>query len=196
MRMNNNLHHHLTPSSWNDLSWEKAAEIQINKIFELRIEDFEHSDDLVQMRKYLDVMISELQAAPVGKIAMNFIELGRIARALGKNSGFLNSEYFLEPRPLLSVIIRKQRDYGHENIARFGRTGLLVRLHDKVARLENLLGSGKSPNNESIEDNVGDVIGYCTIGAMWEEGTFLRALQGNTVAESAYVVEKIEKLAV
>jgi len=194
MHMKNNLLHHSTRSSWNDLSWEKAAEIQINKIFELRIEDFEHLDDLAQMRKYLDVMISELQEAPPGKIAMNFIELGRIARVLGKNSGFLNSEYFLEPENLLSVIIRKQRDYGHENIARFGRTGLLVRLHDKVARLENLLGSGSTPNNESIEDNIGDVIGYCTIGAMWEEGTFLRALQGNTVVESAYVVENIEKL--
>jgi hypothetical protein len=80
--------------------------------------------------------------------------------------------------------LRKQHDYGHENIARFGRLGLLVRVHDKIARLENLLGTGSSPNHESIEDNVVDVIGYSIVAAMWEEGTFLLALLPSTVAES------------
>lgn len=186
--------HPLTRSSSSELSWEKAAEIQISHIFNEGLAGIAGIPPLIQLRAYLDTMISDLQDAPVGKIGEMFIELGRIARALGNNCEFLNSEFFLEHDKLLNVIIRKQRDYGHENIARFGRIGLLVRLHDKVARLENLLGSGNTPNNESIEDNIGDVIGYCTIGAMWEEGTFLRALQGNTVVESRYAVENIEKL--
>lgn len=183
--MKNNLLHHSTPSFLTDLSWENAAEINISHIYSSGPKAIDGISPLIQLRAYLDVMISELQDAPVGKIGEMFIELGRIARALGNNLNFLNSDLFLEPQQLLSIVVRKQRDYGHENIARFGRTGLLVRLHDKVARLENLLGTGQTPNNESIEDNIADVIGYSIIGAMWEEGTFLLALQGTTVVESA-----------
>jgi hypothetical protein len=78
-----------------------------------------------------------------------------------------------------ATLVRKQRDYGHENIRRFGRQGLMVRMHDKVARLENLLSSsdgGVKPNNESIEDNIMDVIGYAAIGMMWESRLFLLPL--------------------
>ena len=76
-----------------------------------------------------------------------------------------------------ALLIRKQADYGHENIARFGRIGLMVRMHDKVARLENLHRDiSGAPNNESIEDNLLDLIGYSTIGKMWEDRTFMLPL--------------------
>jgi hypothetical protein len=81
-------------------------------------------------------------------------------------------------------VTKKQHDYGPENIARFGRTGLLVRMHDKIARLENLLASGRAPENESINDNLFDVIGYSCVAMMWEEGTFLLPLVSDTVVES------------
>jgi hypothetical protein len=56
-------------------------------------------------------------------------------------------------------------DYGHNNIQRFGLDGLIVRIHDKIARLENLTerDSG-SPNHESINDTFTDIVGYCIIG--------------------------------
>ncbi len=77
-----------------------------------------------------------------------------------------------------NLLIRKQADYGHDNISRFGRIGLMVRMHDKVARLENLRrDSVDAPNNESIEDNLLDLIGYSTIGKMWEDRTFMIPLQ-------------------
>jgi hypothetical protein len=74
------------------------------------------------------------------------------------------------------VLVRKQRDYGHENIRRFGRQGLMIRIHDKVARLENLLANGETPNNESIEDTLLDIVGYSAIGIMWEKNKFLLPL--------------------
>lgn len=59
----------------------------------------------------------------------------------------------------------------------------MVRMHDKVARLENLLlqldGGGK-PENETIQDNLLDVVGYATIGIMWESMTFLLPLQSRS----------------
>lgn len=75
-------------------------------------------------------------------------------------------------KDISDVLVRKQRDYGHENISRFGRIGLLVRCHDKVARLENLEAKGVDPQNESVSDNYMDVIGYSAIGMMWERGWF------------------------
>lgn len=73
---------------------------------------------------------------------------------------------------ILATLCRKQNDYGHENIARFGRLGLLVRVHDKIARLNNLITKGGVPQNESIEDTYVDIVGYSAIGMMVERGWF------------------------
>ena len=105
-----------------------------------------------------------------------FFNIGAAAVGAASAAGFdINQENLIE------TLVRKQRDYGHENIARFGRDGILVRLHDKIARLENLTAKGEPPMNESFSDNYLDVIGYCTVGAMWESGEFLLPL---TVVES------------
>ncbi len=82
------------------------------------------------------------------------------------------------------VLVRKQTDYGPENIRRFGRRGLIVRMHDKIARLENLMANGTKPNNESIADNILDVIGYAAIGIMWEDGNFLLPLKPRVLTTS------------
>lgn len=71
-----------------------------------------------------------------------------------------------------ALICKKQRDYGKSAISRFGRTGLVVRTHDKIARLKNLVLSRTKPSNESISDTFTDIIGYCALGMMWERGWF------------------------
>jgi hypothetical protein len=73
---------------------------------------------------------------------------------------------------ITETLIRKQHDYGHHNISRFGRHGLLVRVHDKIARLKNLMLQSAAPNNESISDTYTDIVGYSAIGIMWERGWF------------------------
>lgn len=87
----------------------------------------------------------------------------------------------LSTKEVSEILVKKQRDYGPENIRRFGRRGLIVRMHDKVARLENLLASGETPNNESIADNILDVIGYAAIAIMWEGNQFLLPLKPYSV---------------
>lgn len=77
---------------------------------------------------------------------------------------------------IAEILVRKQRDYGPENIAKFGRFGLAVRTHDKVARLENLLATGNKPSNESVLDTLIDIVGYSAIGIMWEKDEFLLPL--------------------
>lgn len=73
---------------------------------------------------------------------------------------------------VIDTVIRKQRDYGKENIRRFGYAGLVVRVHDKLARLEHLLATGADPENESLADTVLDLVGYSVLGVMVARGTF------------------------
>jgi hypothetical protein len=79
-------------------------------------------------------------------------------------------------RTVTTTIAGKQRDYGHDNIARFGVLGLVVRLSDKAARLINLIGRGDAAVNESLADTWLDIAGYCVLALMWIDGTFLLPL--------------------
>lgn len=132
--------------------------------------------DLNQLRADLDGFIDEMfhTAAGFDKAKGQWAVLGADALEIA----IQRSEPF-DIIDVHNIVVGKQRDYGPENIRRFGRQGLMVRMHDKVARLENLLsidGGGK-PNNESIKDNLLDVVGYSTVAIMWESMTFLLPLQ-------------------
>ncbi len=73
---------------------------------------------------------------------------------------------------MTELLIRKQHDYGHDNINGFGFTGLVVRLSDKVARLTNLTNKTADPLNESVLDTWLDIVGYCVIAEMLFAETF------------------------
>jgi hypothetical protein len=67
------------------------------------------------------------------------------------------------------VLVKKHKDYGTKNILNtpFGaEIGILVRLHDKLSRLVNLLQEAKEPQNESIEDTWLDIRNYGQIGML------------------------------
>lgn len=61
----------------------------------------------------------------------------------------------------------KNADYGNS----FAKTrekyenAILIRLHDKFSRLEELLMSGRSPcvNNETVDDTLADLANYCIL---------------------------------
>lgn len=81
---------------------------------------------------------------------------------------------------IISTVINKQKDYGHHNIAMFGITGLVIRLHDKIARAENLLSKERMENavpGESLYDTFTDIIGYSIIAIMWLNNTFMFDLE-------------------
>jgi hypothetical protein len=69
----------------------------------------------------------------------------------------------------VSLLIKKHNDYGPKNIADAPGgplNGLAVRLHDKVARLSNLISNKKTPSNESLEDTFIDILNYGVIGLL------------------------------
>lgn len=79
----------------------------------------------------------------------------------------------------VALMARKQADYGHQNILKFGRKGVEVRLWDKIARYENLIRRGVEPENESLHDTLIDIVGYCIIWQMLSAGTFKLPLKAD-----------------
>lgn len=156
-------------------TWDDAAEQVVEMIFAQKRR--KKRATVEQIRVDLDGFIDDLFHAPAGyaKAMGCWSVIGGDAVEMADDFGGLTSG------GVTATLIRKQRDYGHENIARFGRQGLMVRLHDKVARLENLLASGRHPENESIEDTLLDIVGYSAIGMMWENGIFLLPLHEHTL---------------
>jgi hypothetical protein len=74
---------------------------------------------------------------------------------------------------LYGIMIRKHKDYGPMNIAGApggAMNGLRVRMYDKLARLNNLVDTGDTPNYESIEDTLIDLANYAIIGLLVQRG--------------------------
>lgn len=100
-----------------------------------------------------------------------------------KNTNFLPD---LEPEPtaielavweitdsLAELLIKKHKDYGPRNIADAPGgplNGLRVRIHDKTARINNLIESGATPENESLRDSFMDLANYGIIAMMVLDG--------------------------
>lgn len=162
--------------------WADAARTCVYQI--LSYFDDGGTGDVKDLRGYIDYVIFEM--GPGSKSFVGATKAAEFWRTFGSLAARAGKKYDIFPNfpdsgpellevvnQITDILVRKQRDYGHENIARFGRAGLLVRCHDKVARLENLLTSGRVPENESVVDNFIDVIGYSAIGMMWEKQWFL-----------------------
>ena len=73
---------------------------------------------------------------------------------------------------MVATLCRKQHDYGHGNIRKFGFYGVLVRMSDKIERLDNLIKNNRTAANESTNDTLMDIVGYSVIGMMLLDGTF------------------------
>ena len=80
---------------------------------------------------------------------------------------------------LAELVIKKQKDYGHENIMAFGELGVLVRANDKIARLKNL--QGKEASNEPRMDSWVDLGGYSLIAQMLDRGWFTLPLAKDVI---------------
>lgn len=70
---------------------------------------------------------------------------------------------------LAELLLKKHRDYGPKNISDSPGgplNGLRVRMHDKLARINNLIDNNREPENESLEDSFKDMANYAIIGLL------------------------------
>ncbi len=58
------------------------------------------------------------------------------------------------------LLIKKDIDYGSDNLDKFGVVGITIRMGDKMSRLENFMMNKKCLVQEKIEDTLHDLIGY------------------------------------
>lgn len=184
-------------------SWEQAAHSIVQEIYDLTYSNgtTDIGTLIKMMRHKVDETIGATKnltntTSPTATYSVQqmWYFLARHALTILTNTGH---------RPhidtLTQLYITKQQDYGSENIAKFGTAGLLIRIHDKTARLENIIQRSNNNFNtaikinavqdETIIDTLYDVIGYSTIGLMWLKtdtdgnNAFLRPLSNkNAVA--------------
>jgi hypothetical protein len=72
-----------------------------------------------------------------------------------------------------SVLLQKQKDYGPKNISQSPGgplNGLRVRMHDKLARINHLVETGATPENESLKDSFLDLANYAIIAMLVLDG--------------------------
>lgn len=73
---------------------------------------------------------------------------------------------------LKKLLVKKNKDYGDENIIELGEKGIAYRLNEKIIRLKNLLESKKTPEFETIEDTYLDLAGYSVLSLMLRKKKF------------------------
>ena len=72
-----------------------------------------------------------------------------------------------------SVILQKHKDYGPKNISQSPGgplNGLRVRMWDKFARINNLIDTDATPENESLKDSFLDMANYAIIAMLVLDG--------------------------
>ena len=72
-------------------------------------------------------------------------------------------------KELSDLLLSKHKDYGPKNISQAPGgpiNGLRVRMHDKLARINNLIDSGADPEHESLEDSFKEMANYAIIGLL------------------------------
>lgn len=90
----------------------------------------------------------------------------------GMAAEWLNNHGQWSASDIADILESKQQDYGHGNISAFGQLGIAVRLSDKVERMKNLESKKGRARNESFTDTMLDIVGYCTIALMLDDGSF------------------------
>ena len=103
------------------------------------------------------------------------ISEGRRSAKDNLNNPIITRELHLETHlsntvnELSDLLLSKHKDYGPKNISQApggAINGLRVRMHDKLARINNLIDSGANPEHESLEDSFKDMANYAIIGLL------------------------------
>lgn len=97
--------------------------------------------------------------------------------SIGNRSTSFEYEVGQTFQELLDLLLSKHKDYGPKNISESPGgpvNGLRVRMHDKLARINNLVDNKRSPEHESLEDSFKDMANYAIIGLLVLRGKWDR----------------------
>jgi hypothetical protein len=168
--------------------WEDAVVASVDDLFRFNNDFFKTSSSLDQEASFhLDNVNKTIDKYIDSKFYLNQ-EDNEDAKSIHQNYIYMLSNSAIElsrvlcdnrdgfdifKSILIDTLIRKQRDYGPTNINKFGITGIIIRMYDKVGRLTNLSSSNKKIEiEETLFDTALDLVGYCAIANMWINNTF------------------------
>lgn len=152
-------------------TWEQSATQWVMQLASFATKQKEHNiDRLLWLRDQARTCLLDDHSAPSPFI---WTEIAVEAINELRHIGYWDSG------EMSHLLASKQHDYGHGNILEFGLVGVLVRLSDKIERLMNIAKNGNSTHNESKVDTLRDMVGYCVVALMLEDGTFTLNLGGD-----------------
>ena len=95
--------------------------------------------------------------------------------------GFLITKYkkdeYLILKQLETLLIKKNKDYNNSfdrTVDEYGYVVIVIRLEDKINRLNNLIKNNNEVKDESIEDTLLDIAGYCVLSLIYLENKELK----------------------
>jgi hypothetical protein len=144
------------------VTWESAAEDWVVELD--NVSSTSSMVDIERVKKFRDRLFSSKNNEPELWVEIACEAIGELRE---------RNEWSVEK--MTALLISKQRDYGHQNILQGGLFGVAIRLSDKIERYANLQRkvSTDSPRNESIIDTLLDMVGYCVIAEMLNDGSFI-----------------------
>lgn len=103
------------------------------------------------------------------------------SKTAGDKIDFAHAEFVASVWEVLdsagNLLLKKHKDYGPTNISLSPGgplNGLRVRMWDKTARINHLIDSGATPENESLRDSFIDLLNYSAIALMVLDGKWPR----------------------
>jgi len=94
-----------------------------------------------------------------------FLELAKSALVLA--SYVANEQIEQIGNQCFELGVRKNKDYGADNILKFGTMGIIVRIGDKLNRINNLVkNKGAAVSDEKEIDTLMDIFNYAVYGIM------------------------------
>ena len=125
--------------------------------------DFDKCDKLLQI-SFRKILIGVIDPIDV-KSVFDKVKNTALFKVLELNKASIDSIL----NEAFNLGVRKNNDYGSDNILKFGIIGLIVRLGDKISRYKNLSMNKnieQQVKDESLKDTLMDIINYATYGEM------------------------------
>lgn len=163
--------------------WEDHCHQQVKNIYDHYYEwystkNLEEINPIQQIELFIEYVIQETKnlTSPITPEILTTIDNNYLFFDTASYAIFILDHFNLpiDHYHITDILIRKQKDYGPQNILKFGVTGIIVRMYDKIARLKNLNKTGditqalnnNSVNGETVIDTLIDIIGYSTIALL------------------------------
>lgn len=150
------------PNDWREAAYDQLAVVNGERI--------EVAFPVAQVVDAIDFANDYYDARKFRRADDEVLRAGRIAwQWLLENYEEDEQELF---RQQLDLLCERQAKYGHKNILKRLEAGILIRMSDKAARLENMEDERRDFADDSVVDAWMDIVGYTVIYLMLDADTF------------------------